>query len=114
MKIISIILLLISAVLSFKHGIDAFRPASAEQTKMLTDLGIGPSAAPYIGTLSVLIGVALLLPQTFFIANLLNAVIILVIMALSLRTGNVRLALLEIPFLALPLLLIWLKYPFKS
>jgi len=114
MRIIGIILLLISAVLSFKHGIEAFRPASAEQTKMMTDLGISPSIAPYTGLLSLIIGIALLLPHTFFIANVLNAVIILVIMALSLRTGNVRIALLEIPFLALPLLLIWLKYPFKS
>jgi hypothetical protein len=114
MRILSIILLLLSAVLSFKHGIDAFKPASAEQTKMMTDLGIGPSSAPYIGILSLTIGIALLLPQTFFIANLLNAVIILMIMALSLKTGNVRIALIEIPFLALPLLLIWLKHPFKS
>ena len=114
MRIVSIILLLLSALLSFKHGIDAFRPASAEQTKTMTDLGIGPSAAPYIGVLSLVIGIALLLPQTFFMANLLNAVIILIIMALALKTGNPRIALIEIPFLALPLVLIWLKYPFKS
>jgi hypothetical protein len=114
MKIASIVLLLLSAVLSFKHGIDAFRPANAEQTKMMTDLGIGPSAASYIGLLSLVIGIALLLPQLFFIANLLNAVVILIIMALSLKTGNVRIALIEVPFLAIPLLLIWLKYPFKS
>jgi hypothetical protein len=114
MRIISMMLLLLSALLSFKHAIDAFRPASAEQTKMMTNLGIGSSATPYIGTLSVLIGVLLLLPQTFFLANLLNTIIIFIIMALSLRTGNVRVALLEVPFLALPLLLIWLKHPFKS
>jgi len=104
---------LLSAVLNFKHGIDSFR-LSAEQVKAMADLGIGPPAAPYIGILSLVIGIALLLPQTFFMANLLNAIIILVIMALSLRTSNVRIALMEIPFLALPLLLIWLKYPFKS
>jgi hypothetical protein len=34
-------------------------------------------------------------------------------MAFSLRAGNVKTALIEIPFLGIPLLLIWLKYPFK-
>ncbi|OIN56045.1 hypothetical protein [Arsenicibacter rosenii] len=114
MKIVSIILLLVSAFLSIKHGWDAFRPANAEQSKMMADLGITQSIMPFMGALSILIGLMLLFPQTFFIGNLLNAVIILLIMALSLRAGNVRMALIEIPFLALPLLLIWLKYPFKN
>nr|WP_293833312.1 hypothetical protein [uncultured Arsenicibacter sp.] len=114
MKIVSIILLLVSAFLSIKHGWDAFQPANAEQTKMMADLGITRSVIPFVGVLSILIGLMLLFPQTFFIGNLLNAVVILLIMALSLRAGNVRMALIEIPFLALPLLLIWLKYPFKN
>jgi hypothetical protein len=114
MRIISIILLLLSALLNIKHGIEAFWPASTEQPNVMADVDIGPWAASYIGMLSLVIGIALLLPQMFFMANLLNAIITLVIMALSLRTGNLRIALIEVPFLALPLLLIWLKYPFKS
>ena len=114
MKIVSIILLLVSAFLSIKHGWDAFQPANAEQTKMMADLGITKYVIPLVRVLSILIGLMLLFPQTFFIGNLLNAVVILLIMALSLRAGNVRMALIEIPFLALPLLLIWLKYPFKN
>lgn len=113
MKLVSIILILISAFLSIKHGWDSFQPANAEQTKMMADLGISKSIMPYFGVLSILIGLMLLFPQTFFISNLLNAVIILLIMTLSLNTGNVRMALMEIPFLALPLILIWLKYPLK-
>jgi hypothetical protein len=35
-------------------------------------------------------------------------------MALSLRAGNIKMALIEIPFLILPLIMIWLKYPFKG
>ena len=101
------------ALLSFKHGIDAFRPGR-RTNQNVADMGISPAATPYISALSLISGILLLLPQTFFAANLLNAMIIPIIMALSLRTGNVRIALLEILFLALPLLLIWLKYPFKS
>ena len=113
MKIISILLLLVSAFLSIKHGWDAFQPANAEQTKMMADLGISKTIMPFFGVLSVVIGLMLLFPQTFFISNLLNAVTIVLIMALSLRAGNTSMALIEIPFLALPLLLIWLTYPFK-
>ncbi|RDB04492.1 hypothetical protein [Runella aurantiaca] len=113
MKIVSIILLLVSAVLSVKHGWDAFQPANAEQAKMMANLGVTKTIMPYFGVFSILIGLMLFLPQTFFIANVLNAVTIVLIMALSLRAGDYKMALIEIPFLALPLILIWLKYPFK-
>ena len=113
MKIVTIALVLISSFLSLKHGWDAFQPATAEQAKMMADLGITKSMVPFVGALSIVIGLMLLFPQTFFMGNLLNAIVILLIMAFSLRAGNTRMALIEIPFLALPLLLIWLKYPFK-
>jgi hypothetical protein len=113
MKILSIVLILVSAFLSIKHGWDAFRPSNAEQSKMMADLGISKPMMPYLGTFSILVGLMLFFPQTFVISNILNAVTILLIMALSLNSGNVKTALIEIPFLLLPLLLIWLKYPFK-
>ncbi|BAV06657.1 hypothetical protein SAMN05421788_107317 [Filimonas lacunae] len=113
MKIVSIVLLLVSALLSLKHGWDAFQPPSPQQAKMMADLGITKSLVPVVGALSIAIGLLLLFPQTFFVGNVLNAVVILLIMAFSLRAGNVKTALIEIPFLCLPLLMIWLKYPFK-
>ncbi|MBD2757027.1 hypothetical protein [Spirosoma validum] len=114
MKIISILLVLISSFLSLKHGWDAFQPANAEQAKMMADLGITKTIMPFVGVVSIIIGFMLLFPQTFFIGNLLNAIMIVLIMALSLNAGNYKMALIEIPFLALPLVLIWLKYPFKN
>lgn len=114
MKIISTLLLFISSFLSLKHGWDTFQPATAEQTKMMADIGITETMKPFFGVFSIIMGLMILFPQTFFIGNLLNAITILLIMALSLRAGTTRTALLEIPFLALPLLLIWLKYPFRN
>ncbi|HAK78087.1 MAG TPA: hypothetical protein DCM71_14540 [Runella sp.] len=113
MKFVTIALVLISSFLSLKHGWDAFQPANTERAKMMADLGITKSMVPFVGVLSIVIGLMLLFPQTFFVGNLLNAIVILLIMALSLRAGNVKMAYIEIPFLTLPLLLIWLKYPFK-
>ncbi len=111
--IIPVALLAISSFLSLKHGWDAFQPANAEQVKMMSDLGISKATMPFFGVFSIVIGLMLLFPQTFFISNLLNAITIVLIMALSLRADNVNMALIEIPFLAMPLVLIWLKYPFK-
>ena len=113
MKIICIILLFVSASLSLKHGWDAFQTANAEQARMMADLGITKGMMPYLGAFSILVGLMLFFPQTFLLGNILNAITIVLIMALSLNAGNYKTALIEIPFLVLPMILIWLKYPFK-
>lgn len=112
-SIISLVLLLVSAGLSFKHGWDSFNVKShPESLKMMTDLGIKPIFVPAMGVAMLLIGALLLFPKTFLLGNILNAISILIIMALAINAGNFKIALMEIPFLLLPLVLIWLKYPF--
>lgn len=114
MKILSIILIAVSVFLNMRHGWGAIQAGKdPEQAKMMTELGISKTYAPFIGVVLIIIGVMILIPQTFFIGNLLNAVSILCIMALALNSGNIRIAVTEIPFLILPLVLIWLKYPFR-
>lgn len=114
MRILSIVLLSVSVFLSLKHGWDAFQPPNPQQQKMMADLGIGKAAMPYVGALSIAIGLMLIFPKTFLVSNILHAIAILLIMSLSLNSGNVRIALIEIPFLAMPLLMIWLKHPFPN
>ncbi|WP_269225061.1 hypothetical protein [Flavobacterium eburneipallidum] len=113
-NIIAILLLLVSAGLSLKHGWDAFQPTTPDQVKIMTELGIEQSFMPYFGVFSIIIGLMLFFPKTYFISNILHAFTIVLIMALSLNAVNYKMALIEIPFLAMPLILIWLKYPFKS
>lgn len=113
-SIISLALLAVSVLLNLKHGWDAFNYKNNPQSlKMMTELGISEPVIPFFGALIVAIAILLLIPKTFFLGNLLNAISILLIMALALRAENLKMALIEIPFLALPLILIWLKYPFK-
>ena len=115
MKIISGILILITAFLSFRHGWGGITMnMKPEETKMLTDLGIGRPLLVIISLLSLAVGVMVLLPQTFFAGNLLNAAMILLIMSLALKAGNIKTALIEIPFLIMPLVLIYLGHPFKK
>lgn len=114
-NIISLLLLVISVSLSFKHGWDTFTyKSNPEAVKAMAGLGISEAAIPILGVLTIAIGVLLLFPGTFFHGNLLNAVSIVLIMALASRAHNYRMVLIEIPFLAMPLIMIWLKYPFKN
>ena len=81
---------------------------------MLTDLGITKPLAIVVSILSLAVGLMVLFPQTFFTGNLINAIMILLIMALSLRVGNIKTTLVEIPFLLMPLVLIWLGHPLRK
>jgi hypothetical protein len=114
-NIISLALLLTSVFLAFKHGWDTFNyknhPGSL---KMMNELGISESIIPLFGAMTILTGILLLIPKTFFLGNVLNAMSILMIMALATRAGNMTMVLIEIPFLIMPMVMIWLKYPFKN
>lgn len=114
-NLISLALLIVSVALSFKHGWDTFNYKNNPQSlKMMDELGISESVIPLMGALTILVGILLLIPKTFFWGNVLNAMSIVLIMALALRAGNLKMVLIEIPFLIMPLIMIWLKYPFKK
>lgn len=112
-SIISLVLLLVSVYLAFSHGWSTLNyKKHPESLKMMNELGITETMIPFFAGLTLLIGVLLLIPKTFFLGNMLNAISILIIMALAMRVGNFKMVLIEIPFLMMPLVLIWLKYPF--
>lgn len=112
MKILSALLLLLSAGLSLRHGwAGVTGHVSPEAEKMLGGLGIAPVVLVGLSWLNLLVAGLLLFPATFFAANLLNAAAILLLIAYALRAGNLATALVELPFLLLPLLLIWLRHP---
>lgn len=108
------LLLIISVTLNFKHAWDTIHyknnPASLQ---MMIDLGINESFIPYLAAVGIIVGLLLLMPYTFFLGNMLNVILIVMIMGLALRAGNYHMALIEIPFFVMPLVMIWLKYPFK-
>jgi hypothetical protein len=115
MKVFSGILIVVTALLSFKHGwAGVTNNVPATQAEMLSSFGISKPVFLVISVLILAVGVMVLFPQTFFVANLINAMLILSIMALALKAGNIKMALIEVPFLMLPLVLIWLGHPFKK
>ncbi|MGS2739160.1 hypothetical protein [Sinomicrobium sp. M5D2P17] len=113
--LISLVLLILSAFLSFRNGWGALNVSkNPESVRLMTELGIKELYLPAMGIAIISIGALILFPKTFLPGNILNAISIVIIIALALNAGNYKMALIEIPFLALPLLLIWLKYPFKN
>lgn len=86
----------------------------SETNEMVNALGIGKTGLLAVSVLSLTVGVLVLFPQTFFIGNLINALVIVLIMALSLKGGNYKIALIEIPFLLMPLVLIYLGHPLRK
>jgi hypothetical protein len=113
-NIFSAILLLISVTLSFKHAWGTVHyKNNPESVKMMESLRISDTFIPYLAAVGVAVGVLLLLPSTFFMGNMINAFLIVMVMGLALRAGNYRMALIETLFLVIPLVMIWLKYPFK-
>jgi hypothetical protein len=113
MKIISGVLILITAFLSFRHGW-AGVTMKPEAAAMTTQLGLNKTLSFCFAILTLTGGLLVLFPQTFFAGNLINALLILLIMCLGLHTGNIKMALIEIPFLLMPLVMIWLGHPLKK
>lgn len=114
-NIISLILLIVSVFLSVKHGWDSINlKPGTESARMMSSLGIDIGTAKVVGVVLIVIAILLVFPQTFFIGNVLNAISILLVMSFALKNGQYKIALMEIPFLLIPLVMIWLKYPFRK
>ncbi|HAO05695.1 MAG TPA: hypothetical protein DCQ50_01665, partial [Chryseobacterium sp.] len=110
-----LVLLIVSVILNVKHGWESLQYKNNPQSlKMMNELGITETYIPVLGISVILISALLLFPKTFFLGNVLNAMSIVLIMALAMRAGNLKMVLMEIPFLMIPLIMIWLKYPFKN
>lgn len=115
-NIVSLALLILSVGLSFSHRWNSFTyKKDPGSLKMMSQLGLAEWTMPVFGIFAVLVGLLLLMvPRTFFFGNLLNALSVVFIMALAMRAGNYKMALIEIPFLAIPMILIWIKYPLQN
>lgn len=114
MKILSGVLILISLFLGISHGSRAFMKPSEEYTRMMSVLGITDVTRMVFGLWAITTAILILLPRTFFWGNTLRAVQLVVMMAFALKAGNYKFALIEVPFLIMPLLLIYLGHPFKD
>ena len=114
MKIISGILILITAFLSFRHGWLGLTMSPEQLANITNEFGVSKSILYVFSGLTLGVGFLVLFPVTYFAANTVNALLFILIMAFQLKSGNYVAALIEIPFLFMPLLMIYLGHPLKN
>ena len=114
LKIISGLLMLVTVYFGITHGARVFQKPTPEYQQMMASLGITEPLRLLIGIVSIGSALLILLPQTFFAGNMVRAMLLVLMMALALKAGNYRFALIEIPFVMMPLALIYLGHPLKT
>ena len=116
-KIISSALILFTAFMSIKHGwqgLTAKPNATGPEADLFNKINLSPVVLKVFAVVTILSGVLILVPQTFVAGNLLNAALIFFLMVRFLGVREFKPALIEIPFLLIPLLLIYLKHPLAA
>ncbi|TRW27154.1 hypothetical protein FMM05_00460 [Flavobacterium zepuense] len=98
MRIISGALILISLYLGISHVSRAFRKPSEEYIRMMSALGIPDAIRIVFGVWAITSALLIMFPRWFFWGNTLRAVQLIVMMALALKAGNYKFALIEVPF----------------
>lgn len=114
MKIISGILIVFVAIMSFKHGLDGLRNTSPNGNETLLSWGITKPLQTVISVMAIVTALMILFPQTFFAGNIIAAVVFIALMGFQLSKENIKAALTEIPFLLITLTLIYLGHPLKK
>jgi hypothetical protein len=111
-RIISAILVLLAFVMGLRHGVDLIRSTPAKVQETL-HLSLSQSTILAVGVLTCVGAILILFPQTFFAANFISAAVVLYLAAVQSKAHHPRGALVELPFVLLPLLILYLGYPFK-
>jgi hypothetical protein len=99
--------------MGFKQGYAMFS-AKPEMLEMFSKFGFGKNAVMINGAITILSAVLILFPKTFVWGNFLMAAGILMIICLELLHKDLKGAAIELPFLLLNLLIIYLQHPLKS
>ncbi|WP_461448753.1 hypothetical protein [Mucilaginibacter sp.] len=116
-KIISGILILISAFMGTRVGLKGLNIKHGDTgpfVQLKDKLKFSERTLTILAVLTILAGILLLLPQTFLFANILNICLFLFLIVRWLMIGDMKSALSEVPFLLIPVLLIFLKHPFAA
>ena len=112
-RIISGLLILFVVYMGFKQGW-AMISVKPQMLDMFGKWHFSSTGIVAFGIITLLSALLILFPQTFTAGNILMAITILVIIGLQLSIKDVKGALIEIPFLLMNLVLIWLQYPLSK
>lgn len=109
-KILSAALMLVAVFMGFKQGF-AMLTAKAEMVEMFGKWNFSKTAIMANGAITMIAALLILFPKTFMWGNFLMAAGILMIMCLHLLDRDLKGFAIELPFLLLNLVIIYLHHP---
>jgi hypothetical protein len=110
-RIINVALILFAVFMGIKQGWTMISGKS-EMLEMFAKWNFSSTAVRITGIFTLLSAVLILIPKTFVWGNFLMAAGILMIICLQLLNKDLKGAAIELPFLLLNLVIIYLQYPF--
>lgn len=111
-KILNSVLMLFAVFMGAKHGL-AMLTAKPEMLEMFGKWNLSKNAVIINGAVTLLASALILFPKTFVWGNFLMAAGILMIICLHLLDKNLKGVAIELPFLILNFVIIYLQHPLK-
>ena len=113
LKIIISILILVAVFMGIKHGWNMLT-AKPEMLEMFGKWNFSKNTVMINGAVTLIASLLILFPKTFVWGNFLMAAGILMIICLQLLQKDLKGVAIEIPFLLLNLVIIYLQHPLKT
>lgn len=111
-KLINAVLILVAVFMGFKQGWAMFS-GKPEMVEMFGKWHFDATGLSLIGIITIMSAVFILFPMTFLWGNFLMAAGILLIICFHLLDHDLKGVAIELPFLLLNLLIIYLRHPLK-
>lgn len=111
--ILTITLIVFAAFMGVKQGLLMMEPRQ-EVLEMFVKWGLDKAEMNALGTLTLVSGLLIMIPKTFFAGNLLMASVILIIICFQLQQKDLKGFAIELPFLLLNLVLLYLQHPIND
>lgn len=109
-KILNSVLILFALYMGIKQGI-AMISGKAELLQLFNKFDVGKNGVFILGVFTIIGAILVLIPKTFIYGNFITAAGILFIIALELNHKDLKGAAIELPFLALSLVILYLQHP---
>lgn len=113
LKIINSILILVAVAMGLKQGWAMFS-GKPEMLEMFSKWNFSKTTVIVNGAITIIAALMILFPKTFVWGNFLMAAGILMIICLSLLDKDLKGVAIELPFLLLNLVIIYLQHPLSS
>ena len=112
-KIINVALMLVAVFMGIKQGYSMFS-GKQKMLEMFGKWSFDKTGVMVLGIVTMLSALLIVFPKTFVWGNFLMAATILLIICLQLLDQNLKGAGIELPFLLLNLLIIYLQHPLSK